>query len=277
MPPLSSVVLVTGCTQGGIGFALCEEFASKGCKVYATARRIEALDGFKHEGIEKLVLDVNDDANMGRVVKTIIDTHGRIDIVVNNAGGICPGPILDVPMDRVRQTFETNTFSIVRMAQYVVPHMVEHGSGLIINIGSVVGEIATPWNGIYSGTKGALHMITDCLALECKMLNENIKVMLVITGAVQSNIANNAIVELPEKSLYKSFIDLIIKRANLSQSSGTVSAAKYSQAVVAKALSRNPPLHFIYGGLIKSFSIGRLLPRTWVFWYLFRLWGGGRK
>jgi hypothetical protein len=109
------------------------------------------------------------------------------------------------------------------------------------------------------------------------MLNENIKVMLVITGAVQSNIANNAIVELPEKSLYKSFIDLIIKRANLSQSSGTVSAAKYSQAVVAKALSRNPPLHFIYGGLIKSFSIGRLLPRTWVFWYLFRLWGGGRK
>jgi 1-acylglycerone phosphate reductase len=176
------------CTLGSLGYAKCprldliscEEFASKGCKVYATARRLEAMDGFRHEGIEKvrsinfklrsktdrhlhlqLILDINDDENMGRVVKTIIDAHGRIDIVVNNAGGICPGwlsrlvqsslwtrltlpfsgAILDVPLDKVRQTFETNVFAIVRMAQYVVPHMVKRGSGVIVNIGSLMGDL----------------------------------------------------------------------------------------------------------------------------------------
>jgi len=269
---ISPIVLVTGCSEGGIGFSLCEEFASQGCKVYATARRTAAMDAFKHDGIEKLALDVNDEANIDQVVKTIIEAHGRVDILVNNAGIICPGPVLEVPIDRIRKAFETNTFGAIRMAQCVVPHMAKHGSGLIINIGSVVGEIPTPWNGIYSGTKAALHLISDSLAYECKSLNDNIKVMLVAPGAVRSNVVNNAVVELPENSLYKSFIDLIIKRVNASQGSDSLPSEEFAKQVVAKALSSSPPLYMMLGGKTRQFYVAKWLPKSWVFWYMFRSW-----
>jgi len=271
---ISPIVLVTGCTQGGIGFALCEEFAFKGCKVYATARRLESMEGFKYEGIERLALDVNDEDNMRQVVKTIIDAHGRIDIVVNNAGQICPGPIIDVPLTQVRKAFETNTFSAICMAQLVVPHMAERGKGVIINIGSVVGDTATPWNGIYSGTKAALHLINDALAYECRSLSDGIKVMLVAPGAVKSNISANAVVPFPENSLYKSFREIILKRVNASQGPSSYPAEDFARDVVAKALLPNPPLYLSVGGNSWFFALTRWLPKTWLHWYMFRTWGG---
>lgn len=85
------VVLITGCSRGGIGFALCEEFAAAGCKVYATARRESAVDGFSHEKIEKLVLDVTDEANRQSVINKVFRESGRLDVLVNNAGVMCPG------------------------------------------------------------------------------------------------------------------------------------------------------------------------------------------
>lgn len=69
----------------------CEEFAAKGCKVYATARRLEAMEGFTREGIERLKLDVTDDANVEDVVRTVLEQEGRIDVLVNNAAAPCIG------------------------------------------------------------------------------------------------------------------------------------------------------------------------------------------
>jgi 1-acylglycerone phosphate reductase len=83
-PP--KVVLVTGSSAGGIGGALCEEYARAGCIVYASARRLEAMDGLAGTGdIHKIQLDVNDAQNVEDIVKNIIDAEGRIDILVNNA------------------------------------------------------------------------------------------------------------------------------------------------------------------------------------------------
>lgn len=72
----------------------CQEFAANGCKVYATARRVEAMEGFTHEAIEKLRLDVTDDGNIEEAIKSIIDREGRIDVLVNNAGAPCFGKII---------------------------------------------------------------------------------------------------------------------------------------------------------------------------------------
>ena len=112
------VVLVTGCSKGGIGFALyatssiglhlygsnntlrlfrCEAFAcKKGCIVYATARRIEAMKGFTQDNIRTLALDVTDDDNVREVVQTIISAEGQIDILVNNAGISNTGILLSI-------------------------------------------------------------------------------------------------------------------------------------------------------------------------------------
>lgn len=83
---LPKVVLVTGSSAGGIGGALCEEYAREGCIVYASARRLEAMDGLASTGdIRKVRLDVNDPKSVEEVVKTIVGAEGRIDILVNNA------------------------------------------------------------------------------------------------------------------------------------------------------------------------------------------------
>ncbi|EED79192.1 predicted protein, partial [Postia placenta Mad-698-R] len=106
MSPNPPVVVVTGCSKGGIGFALCQEFAANGCKVYATARRIEAMEGFTHEAIEKLRLDVTDDGNIEEAIKLISDREGRIDVLVNNAGAPCFGPLAEKPIERIKSTFD---------------------------------------------------------------------------------------------------------------------------------------------------------------------------
>ena len=80
------VVLITGSSAGGIGGALCEEFARAGCIVYASARRLEAMDRLDVTGdIRKIKLDVSDPKNIDEAVQTIINAEGHIDILVNNA------------------------------------------------------------------------------------------------------------------------------------------------------------------------------------------------
>ena len=102
------VVLVTGCSTGGIGYSLfvvsrrpknitnlshsrCEEFAHQGCKVYATSRKIETIADFSDETIEKISLDVTSDESVQNALNHIVEKEGQIDVVVNNAGLMAPG------------------------------------------------------------------------------------------------------------------------------------------------------------------------------------------
>lgn len=85
------VVLVTGCSTGGIGFHLCEEFAEKRCIVYATSRKLETMQGFQHDTIRAMALDVTGDEDISAVVQKILEEQGKIDIVVNNAGALAIG------------------------------------------------------------------------------------------------------------------------------------------------------------------------------------------
>ena len=96
-----------------------------------------------------------------------------------------------------------------------------------------------------SGSKAALHLINDALAYECKSLNDNIRVMLVVPGSVQSNIAQNAVVDLLDTSLYNSFINVIMRRVNASQAPGSMPNEEFARQVVGKALSSQPPLYML--------------------------------
>ncbi|GJE86192.1 SDR family oxidoreductase [Phanerochaete sordida] len=264
------VVLVTGCSKGGIGFALCEEYARRGCKVYATARRLEAMEGFAHPAIEKLSLDVTSDENVQDVVKTIIEREGRIDMVVNNAGANCAGAIIDVPLDSVQRTFDANFLSVLRVCKAVFPHMAARRSGTIVNVGSIVGETPTPWNGIYAASKAALHQITHVLWMECKPFD--IDVVLLIPGAVKSNIANTALSAgslVPDDSLYKPFEPQIVNRVLASQGSSSMPTIEFSRQVVDSTLLPKPPRSIMIGGSTFLWKLFAWLPKTWV---LNRLW-----
>ncbi|RKP04940.1 hypothetical protein THASP1DRAFT_15219 [Thamnocephalis sphaerospora] len=178
----STVVLVTGCSQGGIGHGLCCEFAQHGCTVYATARRVETMEDLKGMesgalrfytirtslGIHTLQLDVTDSASIKAAVETILALEGHIDILVNNAGTFCVMPMLEQDLNIARQAYETNVWGPLAVIQTTVPSMMKRGSGTIVNIGSIAGLNASPWAGIYSSSKSALHAWTHSMRVELR-------------------------------------------------------------------------------------------------------------
>ncbi|KZT41369.1 NAD(P)-binding protein [Sistotremastrum suecicum HHB10207 ss-3] len=269
------VVLVTGCSKGGIGHSLCDAFAAKGCRVYASARRVEAMDGFKHAGIRRVTLDVTKDEDVKSAIDFVISEEGRIDILVNNAGTLCIGPIIDIPAEQAAQCFDTNFISVLRMTNEVVPHMASKKHGLIVNIGSVTGEIPTPFNGMYSAAKAALHSMTDTLSLELAPLG--IRTLLISPASVKSNIAQNhsKIFTLPPNSLYKSYLDRIIGRMYMSQKEGTyVTADVFAAQVVERALRPTPPWFWRGGGGAFKWLFLNLIPRRWALGMLWNIIAG---
>ncbi|KAK7064033.1 NADPH-dependent 1-acyldihydroxyacetone phosphate reductase [Favolaschia claudopus] len=267
------VVLVTGCTTGGIGYSLCERFAAEGCRVYATARRLDSMQGLKaHPLVSLQTLDVTMDEDVRRVVDLIVAEAGRIDIVVNNAGISGLGPLIELPLDNVKSTFDANTYGALRVAQAAFPHMAARRSGLIVNIGSIVSDIAVPWNGLYSATKAAMRAMSDILYMELKPFH--IKVMYVAPGAVRSNIANNqaARFSLREGTLYNAFLPNIIQRMNASQGANSMPTDKFARVLVGRILQKNPPRYVTLGGNASIFKIFAWLPKGLVLWYLWRLY-----
>ncbi|KZV73039.1 NAD(P)-binding protein [Peniophora sp. CONT] len=239
MSPL--VVLITGCSAGGIGFGLAEEFASKGCIVYASARSVEKMTGLS-ESVHRVRMDVNDDKSVAEAVKAVLEEQTRIDILVNNAGTSRVGPLLEIPLDHVEQVFQTNVFSILRVTQAVAPSMVARRSGLVINVGSVAGILPTPWSGTYSASKHAVHAITNVLQMELKPFN--VKVMLLAPGGVVTKIAtvSTEAFSLREDTVYKDYTEAIISRAMASHSlRGVLTVKEFSRKIVRAALKKSPP------------------------------------
>ncbi|KAI9068708.1 NAD-P-binding protein [Trametes sanguinea] len=275
MSASKTVVFVTGCSKGGIGFALCEEFATRECIVYATARRMEAMEGFTSPNIHTLTLDVTKDESVQSVIETVIEREGQIDVLVNNAGLGHTGPIIDTDMEEIVRVFETNVFSVIRMAKAVIPHMAARKSGTIVNVGSIFGEIPVPWGGLYSSSKAALHTLSDTLYMECKPFNIN--VVLLVPGGVRSNIVNNQSgperLKFPENSLYADYVDSILTKLTASQRGNPTPADVFSKQVVGAVLKPNPPRYLTLARMSGVFWLFTWLPRTWILNYFWRIFG----
>jgi NAD(P)-dependent dehydrogenase (short-subunit alcohol dehydrogenase family) len=159
------IALVTGASSG-IGEATATRLAMAGYKVYGTSRRT-ALAG--QRSFELLPLDVTSDESAEAAVGEVIRLHGRIDLLVNNAGfSVAPAGAEESSTEQARSIFDTNFFGIVRMTRAVVPHMRHQGSGRIINIGSVLGFLPAPYMALYSATKHAVEGYSESLDHELR-------------------------------------------------------------------------------------------------------------
>ncbi|HEX4476356.1 MAG TPA: SDR family NAD(P)-dependent oxidoreductase [Polyangiaceae bacterium] len=212
------VVLVTGCSTG-IGRALATELRARGHRPFATARRLESISDLAQAGVDTLALDVNDPASIASAVKAVIERAGRLDVLINNAGVNTFGPLLEVPLDKARQVFETNVLGVVATTQAVFPHFAERRAGRIINVGSVVGVLPTPFAASYCASKSAVHMLSDVLRMEVKPFG--IDVVVVQPGGVRSHIAATSASDVERyrgaPSHYGFAYEGIVKRANASQ------------------------------------------------------------
>ncbi|MGA9770619.1 MAG: SDR family NAD(P)-dependent oxidoreductase [Blastocatellia bacterium] len=181
------VVIITG-ASAGIGEASARMLALEGAAVVLVARRKERLDALKSE-IERaggrafaIVADVTSQEDRERIVRDTMNEFGRIDALVNNAGYGQRGPIEIVPIEAIRQNFETNLFSLIALTQLVIPIMRNQQSGRIVNISSVAGRIARRLSSVYDATKHALEAISDGLRGELALFG--IKVVVIEPGFI---------------------------------------------------------------------------------------------
>ena len=156
-------VLITGCSSG-IGRATALEAASRGHRVFATARDragLEELAGLS--GIGALPLDVTDPESIRRAVEAAAARTGRIDALVNNAGYAQYGAVEDVSPEEWRRQFDVNLFGAIEVTRAVLPAMRQARGGTIVNVSSIAGKIAIPFSAPYSASKHALEAVSDAL------------------------------------------------------------------------------------------------------------------
>ncbi|XP_021801425.1 uncharacterized protein LOC110745614 [Prunus avium] len=261
----SKVVLVTGCAKGGIGYEYCKAFAEQNCRVFATdiSQRMHDIDLNSSDNIEALELDVSSDESVALAVKTVMSKYGRIDVLVNNAGIGSTGPLAELPLETIRRAWEINTLGQLRVVQQVVPYMASRRSGSIVNIGSVVGKVPTPWAGSYCASKAAVHAMSNTLRVELKPFG--IDVVLVVPGAVRSNFGSATVERLGghDWKLYKDFKEAIAERARASQGSKATDASVFARRVANKVLGPKPPKLISFGHMTGLFAVLSCSP-LWV-------------
>jgi len=240
---MPKTVLITGCSVGGIGHALAREFKSKGLRVFATARKAESISDLTALGIETLSLEVNDGEQINRLRDEIASrTDGKLDILVNNAGRNYTVPAVEVDIEEVRLTFETNVFSVIRMCQAFSPLLIE-AKGHIVQIGSVAGIIPYVFGSVYNASKSALHGYSNTLRVELEPFG--VRVTTVVTGGVKSNIARTHR-SLASNSIYLPIQDSYNERLVHSQTSG-IPNELYARTVVSQVLY-NPSKDTVWAG-----------------------------
>ncbi|KAJ7264910.1 NAD-P-binding protein [Mycena haematopus] len=264
-------VLITGCSDGGIGSALAKEFHAQGFRVFATTRRLDSMQELSARGIETLELDVTDIKAIQRMRDDIATkTGGKLDVLINNAGQAYPVAAIDMDMAAVRALYELNVFAPMCMVKEFVHLLISSGKARIVNIGSVSAILPIPFSAAYNSSKAALHAFGNTLSVELAPFN--ISVVTVVTGGVQSNISKPN--SIPSHSFYISMEDVYQKkRINMSQVNATP-ADEYARIVVAETMKAKPRgwLWAANQSTVVWFA-DTFLPRGFMNWMMARMFG----
>ena len=175
------IVLVTGASSG-FGAAMARRFVQQGHRVIAAARRSERLGDLHGElgdALLPVTLDVTDKASIEAALANLPEAWKPVDVLINNAGlALGTEPAHLASLDEWETMIATNTTGLVTMTRALLPEMVERGSGLVINIGSIAGDTPYPGGNVYGATKAFVDQFT-----------RNLRADLVGTGVRATNLA----------------------------------------------------------------------------------------
>ena len=176
------VALVTAAGQG-IGRAIAEAFVAEGAKVIATDVERSKLSDLV--GAERYKLDVRSTADVEALAKVVAKEVGTPNVLVNCAGYVHNGSVLDCPEDDWNFSFDLNVTSVHRTLRAFLPGMIENGGGSIINISSAVSSIrGVPNRYVYGATKAAIIGLTKAVAAD--FIRQGIRVNAICPGTVES-------------------------------------------------------------------------------------------
>lgn len=197
--PLKNAILITGCSTG-IGFACANALHAQGHTVIASCRKAEDVTRLQQQGLTCIQLDVSDSNSIDRAVATIDEmTGGVLFGLFNNGAYGQPGALEDLPTDALRAQFETNVFGWHHLTQALLPMLLSHSGGRIVQNSSVLGIVALKYRGAYNASKFALEGWTDTLRLE--LSDTPIKVSLIEPGPIETAFRANAL------SAFKHWVD----------------------------------------------------------------------
>jgi len=270
----SRAILITGCSSG-IGYYVAHQLKNRGYWVFATARQPTEVVRLQQEGLESLILDLNDSDSISQAVQTVLErTDGRLYGLFNNGGYAQFGAVEDLTRETLRQQFETNLFGTHELTYQVLPTMREQGEGRIIQNSSVLGLVAIPYLGAYNASKFALEGLTDTLRLE--LAGSGIFVSLIEPGCIVSQIKTNGYSRFKQQidiensrhqKIYVKFEKLLTQNNQNRCSSPEVVLKKVIHALESKhPLPRYPITSLTY----LSITLKQLLPSQVMDWLLLK-------
>ena len=181
-------VVITGASRG-IGYELVKLFLADGHRVLAISRNEEKLNTLERKGASVLAFDLSLESY--EPIISAVSAFGHIDVLINNAGALVNKPFRELTNDDIKYVYNVNVFSIIKLTRDLMPSF--SGDAHIINIssvGGVQGSVKFPGLSVYSSSKGALTIITECLAEEFKETSYRFNTLAL--GAVQTEMLEEA-------------------------------------------------------------------------------------
>jgi len=254
------VVLVTGASSG-IGQSCAALFAQRGYRVYGASRSAVSTS----DGVAPLRMDVTQDDSVRAACDSLLTREGRLDILINSAGMGIAGAVEDTSPEEAREQFEVNFLGVLRVCRAVLPAMRQQGSGYIVNIGSIGGVIAIPYQGLYSASKFALEGLTECLRMEVKPFG--IRVVLIEPGDHRTGFTENRRVTAgsAENQTYRTAFTRAIQRMANDEQAGPA-PDRVAELVYGVTQRRNPRLRYTAGSRVQRAAVWlkRLTPNALV-------------
>lgn len=257
-------IIITGASSG-IGLVTGEYLARKGYKIYGLSRS-------KPESklINYLPCDVTDKEQVTKAFQAIDE---EIFAVINNAGIGISGPIETTEITEIDKIIDVNIMGVVNVCQVALPYL-RKTKGRIINIGSVAGDMAIPFQAFYSLTKAGVGIFSEALNIETRPFG--VRVTVVLPGDTKTSFSNNRIKPVSKDVVYKA-CQASIAKMEKDEKNG-MSPLRVSKAIAKILRKRKPPIRFTVGLSYKLLVfLKRLVPYRFLNYILYKMYGDSNE
>lgn len=280
----AGTIIVTGASSG-IGAYCANALKADGWRVFATARKAADIATLKAAGLDAFYLDYREPESIAALVEAVLaQTDGKLDALYNNGAQTLLAAVEDLPVELLREQFETNFFGWHDLTRRVIPTMRRQGHGRIVHCSSAFGRMPMPWYGAYVASKHALEGLM--LSLRSELQGSGITVSLIEPGPIRTKMASNSL-ELFERTIGTEVENSIYKQDYKVERDRLLPGAPQSrfklgpEAVYAKLkqalTSPRPKPHYVVTSPAKiALFMKRLLPSS-LFYDLIRSSDAGRR
>jgi NAD(P)-dependent dehydrogenase (short-subunit alcohol dehydrogenase family) len=252
------VALVTGCSSG-IGLASCVRLGEAGFHVVATMRDTRRADALRAAApaAEVRTLDVQDDGSVAVCIQDVVDTHGRLDVVVSNAGAGYLGTCEDTPLEDVQRVMDLNFFGVWRVTQAALPFLRQAQRGRLIAVSSVGGLIGQPFNDAYCAAKFAVEGFYESLAPVVQRLG--LHVSIIEPGPVNTEFVASVRKEVaareggqPASPPYAAMLGAYLEGTTAAFARAGQTPDEVARVIVEAATAPDPHLRYVTSELVRG-------------------------